>query len=167
MDCTQYHRAPAPAHVRRSQYVMRGAYHPRPMDEPEWLRVHTADGRALEVLAAGPVEGILLLYNSGTPTAAAPWPQLQRVAADRGLRCVTYSRPGYAESTPNPGRSVGSAAADIAAILDRLGASEFVTIGWSGGGPHALACAALLADRCLAAATIAGVAPYPADGLDW
>ena len=167
MECPQYHRAPAPAHVRRSQSVTLGAYHPRPMGEPEWLRVHTADGRALEVLLAGPVEGILLLYNSGTPTAAAPWPQLQRVAAERGLRWVTYSRPGYADSTPNPGRGVDSVAADVAAILDRLGAAEFVTIGWSGGGPHALACAALLPDRCLAAATIAGVAPYPADGLDW
>jgi len=40
-------------------------------------------------------------------------------------------------------------------------------MGWSGGGPHALACAALLPDRCLAAATIAGVAPYPAPGIDW
>lgn len=137
------------------------------MSEPEWLRVHTVDGRALEVLVSGPAEGILLVYNSGTPTAAAPWPQLQQVAADRGLRCVTYSRPGYADSSPNPGRAVDGAAEDVAAILDRLGASEFVTIGWSGGGPHALACAALLPDRCLAAASIAGVAPYPAEGLQW
>ncbi len=53
------------------------------------------------------------------------------------------------------------------AILDHLGADKFVTAGWSGGGPHALACAALLPDRCLAAATIAGVAPHDAAGLDW
>jgi pimeloyl-ACP methyl ester carboxylesterase len=40
-------------------------------------------------------------------------------------------------------------------------------MGWSGGGPHALACAALLPDRCAAATSLAGVAPYPAEGLDW
>ena len=56
---------------------------------------------------------------------------------------------------------------DVTAILDALGASTFVTMGWSGGGPHALACAALLPDRCAAATSLAGVAPYPADGLDW
>jgi pimeloyl-ACP methyl ester carboxylesterase len=59
------------------------------------------------------------------------------------------------------------AAADVAAVLDALGSDSFVTLGWSGGGPHALACAARLPGRCLAAATMAGVAPYSADGLDW
>ncbi len=62
---------------------------------------------------------------------------------------------------------MGDAAQDVAAILDHLDADRFVTAGWSGGGPHALACAAMLPDRCLAAATIAGVAPYSAKGLDW
>ncbi len=58
-------------------------------------------------------------------------------------------------------------AGDTAAVLDELGADSFVTAGWSGGGPHALACAAALPGRCLAAASIAGVAPYQAPGLDW
>ncbi len=80
---------------------------------------------------------------------------------------VWHSRPGYASSDPMPGRSVADAAADVATILDSLGAHRFVTIGWSGGGPHALACAALLPERCAAAATIAAIAPYPADGIDW
>ena len=80
-------------------------------------------------------------------------------AADRGLRAVMYARPGYGASTPQPGRRVADAAADVTAVLDALGAGDFVTAGWSGGGPHALACAALLPGRCRAAATIAGVAP--------
>jgi pimeloyl-ACP methyl ester carboxylesterase len=88
-------------------------------------------------------------------------------AAGRGLRTIMYARPGYGASTVVPGRRVAGAADDTAALLDRLGAGDFVTIGWSGGGPHALACAARLPGRCLAAATIAGVAPYAADGLDW
>ncbi|HEX6856669.1 MAG TPA: alpha/beta fold hydrolase [Streptosporangiaceae bacterium] len=62
---------------------------------------------------------------------------------------------------------MADAAADTAAVLDHLEAGPFLTAGWSGGGPHALACAALLPDRCLAAASLAGVAPYGAAGLDW
>lgn len=58
-------------------------------------------------------------------------------------------------------------AGDVSALLDAVGADDFVTLGWSGGGPHALACAALLPERCRGAAIIAGVAPYDADGLDW
>jgi pimeloyl-ACP methyl ester carboxylesterase len=55
----------------------------------------------------------------------------------------------------------------VTTVLDALGADTFMTMGWSGGGPHALACAALLPDRCAAATSLAGVAPYPAEGLDW
>jgi pimeloyl-ACP methyl ester carboxylesterase len=66
-----------------------------------------------------------------------------------------------------PGRCVADIANDTAAVLDAVGAESFVTIGWSGGGPHALACAALLPERCRAAVTLAGVAPYDAEGLDW
>lgn len=133
----------------------------------EWLRLEAADGRALETLVAGPRDGVPLLFHSGTPTAATPWPLLFDAAARRGLRTVTFSRPGYAASTPRPGRSVADVVGDVSAILDQLGAGTFVTLGWSGGGPHAAACAALLPDRCLGAALLAGVAPYPADGLDW
>jgi len=88
-------------------------------------------------------------------------------AARHGLRFVTHSRPGYRGSSPQPGRTVADVATDVAALLDAVGADDFVTLGWSGGGPHALACAALLPDRCRAAAIVAGVAPYDADGLDW
>ena len=77
-----------------------------------------------------------------------------------GIRTVLYARPGYGHSTPQPGRTVADAAGDTAAILDALGAGKFVNLGWSGGGPYALACDALLADRCLATAVIAGPAPY-------
>jgi pimeloyl-ACP methyl ester carboxylesterase len=83
------------------------------------------------------------------------------------LRYVAYSRPGYGSSTRRPGRSIGDGADDAAIVLDHVGAGTAVTAGWSGGGPHALASAALLPDRIRAAATIAGVAPYPADGIDF
>ncbi len=128
--------------------------------------VRTPDGRVLDVLAAASGD-VPLVYHSGTPTAAVANPDFEAAAAAHGLRLVTWSRPGYATSTPQPGRTVASVAADTATVLDALGADRFLTVGWSGGGPHALACAALLPARCLAAATVAGVAPWHADGLDW
>lgn len=137
------------------------------MPDARWLTVRVADGRELEVLVEGPDSGVVLMFHDGTPTAAVPSPLLSEPAARRGLRTVTFSRPGYAASTPNAGRSIADVVPDTVAILDALGAQRFVTIGWSGGGPHALACAALLAERCAAAAIIAGVAPYGSAGLDW
>jgi pimeloyl-ACP methyl ester carboxylesterase len=137
------------------------------IDASRALSLRVPDGRTLEVLTDGPAHGLPLIFQSGTPTAAVLFPPLVKAARDRGLRTVIYSRPGYAGSTPQHGRTVAAAAADVVAILDQLGAGEFVTIGWSGGGPHALACAALLPDRCLAATSLAGVAPHGAEGLDW
>jgi len=129
--------------------------------------VQAADGRELEALASGPPGGLTVVLHNGTPAGLLAAPAIAAAAAERGLRLVLYARPGYEGSTPDPGRRVSSAAADLAAVLDGMGIAEFVTVGWSGGGPHALACAALLPGRCLAAASMAGVAPYRAEGLDW
>ncbi len=135
--------------------------------EPLRQMIATADGRLLEVVSAGPANGRCLLWHSGTPSAAAIFPPSLAAASERGLRFVTFSRAGYSTSTPNPGRSIGDVAHDVTTILDELGINSFFCAGQSGGGPHALACAALLPDRVLATATLAGVAPWPADGLDW
>lgn len=125
-------------------------------------------GRTIEVLTGGDPDGFGLLYHGGSPSAVAHFPLMDEAARTLGLRLVTYSRPGYGGSTPRP--AAGRYADDVVesvAVLDALGIEEFVTVGWSGGGPRALACAALLADRCRAAASLAGVAPYDAPGLDW
>lgn len=123
--------------------------------------------RRLDAVSAGPSDAVAFVFHGGTPSAAVPYQPAVDAVLARGLRYVSYSRPGYADSEPQPRRTVADAAADVAAVLDQLGAAEFVTAGWSGGGPHALACAALLPQRCKAAATISGVAPYPAEGLNW
>jgi len=133
----------------------------------EWTMVPSPDGRELEVMTSGPPEAFPLVYITGSPTAIAEDPAMAAWSAERGWRLVGYSRPGFGESSRQPGRTVADAAADVATILDALGHDRFVVLGWSGGGPHALACAALLPDRCAAAATLAGVAPYDAEGLDW
>jgi pimeloyl-ACP methyl ester carboxylesterase len=135
-------------------------------DPATWLQVQRPDGGLLEVLAGNNGDQPLV-FHWGTPGAAVWFEPLATAAARMGLRLVMYSRPGYAGSTQRPGRSVADAADDVAAVLGALGADTFVTLGWSGGGPHALACAALLPDRCLAATSLAGVAPHPAAGLDW
>jgi pimeloyl-ACP methyl ester carboxylesterase len=131
------------------------------------LTIPLEDGRTLEALSEGDPDGTLLIFHHGSPGAAVPFSSFDDAAAERGIRLVTYSRPGFGSSTRDEGRTIASCAADVAAIADHLGADRFVTVGWSGGGPHALACAALLPGRVAAAATIAGVAPYDAEGLDW
>jgi pimeloyl-ACP methyl ester carboxylesterase len=135
--------------------------------ESATLTVHTEDGRDLEVVVDGPAEGPVLVFHSGTPSGAVSFPILSGPAAARGTRTVSWSRPGYGSSTPQPGRTVASVAADTDAVLRALDVTDFVTLGWSGGGPHALACAALLPDRCRAAALVGGVAPRDATGFDW
>jgi pimeloyl-ACP methyl ester carboxylesterase len=129
--------------------------------------LRAASGQPLEVLTAGPDDGLPLVFHPGTPAGPVAFPALVAAATARGLRTVQYARPGYGRSATEPGRRVAGAAADVAAVLDQLGADRFITAGWSGGGPHALACAALLPGRCLAAASLAGVAPATAAGLDW
>jgi pimeloyl-ACP methyl ester carboxylesterase len=134
---------------------------------PQPLTVRAPGGRDLEVLVTGPADGLPLIFHHGTPGGVAVYEPMASAAAARGLRLVLYGRPGYGASTPVPGRLVADAAADVEAILDALSARRFVTAGWSGGGPHALACARLLPRRCMAAASLAGPAPYPAAGLNW
>lgn len=116
---------------------------------------------------AGPEDGRAILVNTGTPGAATLFAPSVRTGASRGLRHVVYARPGYAASDRRAGRRVADCAEDVCAIADALGIERFFTIGSSGGGPHALACAALLPERVLAAATVGGVAPLDASGLDW
>jgi pimeloyl-ACP methyl ester carboxylesterase len=131
------------------------------------LAVTLPDGRELRAQSEGDRDGVLLVLHHGSPGAAVPFPTFDRAAAERGIHLVTYSRPGFGGSSRHEGRRVVDCVADVAALADHVGAGRFLTVGWSGGGPHALACAARLPDRVLTAATIAGVAPYAAEGLDW
>src|SRR5437763_3912203 len=137
------------------------------MTGSESVIVTAPDGRSLEVAVAGPEDGELLLLHTGTPGGGVLYEPSTAKAAERGLREATYSRPGYGGSDRNEGRTVADCVADAAAIGDALGAERFYTLGGSGGGPHALACAALLPDRIACAVSVAGVAPFEADGLDW
>lgn len=138
------------------------------MTAAEAILVRTPDGRDLEVLTGGDEEGFPLLFHSGSPSAAVHDADIEAAAAEQGLRLVTYSRPGYGASTPRKRSGVvADDVQDSAVVLGSLEITDFLTLGWSSGGPRALACAALLPARCRAAATLAGVAPFQADRLDW
>jgi pimeloyl-ACP methyl ester carboxylesterase len=132
-------------------------------------RLTVRGGRDLHYETSRPVApgDAVLVFHHGQPGAGLVPPSLAAAGDRRNLPVVALSRPGYGPSGRMAGRAVADAAADVAAVLDHLGAGRFVTAGWSGGGPHALACGAILAPRCAAVATIAGVAPYGVDGLDF
>ncbi len=129
-----------------------------------------SDGRTLHVYDTGAdgADGRLAVFwHHGTPNIGAPPDPLFAAAARLGIRWVSYDRPGYGRSTPYPGREVASAAAYVCTIADALGIDRFAVMGHSGGAPHALACGALLPERVLGVVSVAGLAPFGAEGLDW
>lgn len=128
--------------------------------------IQLTDGRRLDVYVSGPEGAAPLIWHHGTPGSRVVSRQLERSVHAHGLRLVATSRPGYGTSTRQRGRQVVDVVADTGELLAWLGVDHCVTSGASGGGPHALACAARLRGvaGCL---VIAGVAPYDAAGLDW
>ncbi|WP_158852556.1 alpha/beta fold hydrolase [Saccharothrix deserti] len=130
------------------------------------IDVELDDGRTLHAYDSG-VGDLAVFWHHGTPNTGAPPTPLFPDAARLGIRWVSYDRPGYGGSTPHPDRDVASAATCASAVADALGIDRFAVFGHSGGGPHALACGALLPERVLAVVSAAGLAPYGADGLDW
>ncbi|MEW9549389.1 alpha/beta fold hydrolase [Nonomuraea sp. NPDC050783] len=137
------------------------------------LDMRLGDGRTLHVYdtaAPGGPSGahrLTILWHHGTPNIGTPPAPLLAASARLGIRWISYDRPGYGTSTPAPGRDLASAAALATQVADALGVGRFAVMGHSGGGAYALACAALLPERVLAAVDVSGPAPYGAEGLDW
>ena len=125
-----------------------------------------ADGTQLDYWIEGDGDA-LLIYHHGTPAAGPISQELTDAAAAHDFTIVELVRPGYGESTRQPGRSVADVVPLVEALADHLGHDLFVTMGWSGGGPHAIATAALLPQRCTAALSLASVAPYGQTDLDF
>jgi pimeloyl-ACP methyl ester carboxylesterase len=129
--------------------------------------VRARDGCTLRVREAGDLHGDPVFVHHGTPASGLlfdPWVDDARA---RGLRLVSQDRPGYGGSDRQPGRTIADVAGDVNDIADHLGIERYATWGVSGGGPHALACAALAGGRCIAAAALASVAPHDGEGLDF
>ncbi len=130
-------------------------------------RIRTDDGRTLAAAEWGDPNGVPLFALHGTPGGRISFWQDPTIYARHGLRRITVDRPGYGESTRQPGRIVADFVPDLVAIADQLGIGSFAVTGGSGGGPHALACAALLPDRVLRCLAEVSVAPFEAEGLDF
>ena len=112
---------------------------------------------------AGAVAGSdapVVVWHHGTPQTGRIIEPVAAVAAARGIRVVSCARAGYQGTTVLAGRTVADAAADVVAVAAALGIDRYATVGGSGGGPHALACAALDPQHVAAVVTIAGVAPF-------
>ena len=123
------------------------------------------DGREVEILDNGINSERAIIFHHGTPGHASAWSSWLEEAALSGVRAISYSRAGYGTSDRNPGRSVISINNDIAQILDAKNISKFVSIGWSGGGPHALA--NTFEPRNVGAISLAGVGAFGAADLDF
>jgi pimeloyl-ACP methyl ester carboxylesterase len=129
--------------------------------------ITTADGRVLRVEIAGDRRGRPIVMHHGTPGSGHPYGPHVADATERGVCLIGYDRPGYGGSTAQPGRTVADCVADVSAIANELGYDRIGVWGVSGGGPHALACAALLPELVVGVVSLASLAPYGAPGLDF
>lgn len=125
------------------------------------------DGRDLEYELNGPSTGPAVLFHHGMPGSAVPMDTVLGSMTGHGFRVITYSRAGYGASSPVPGRSVADSASDCAFLLSELGIVRYLVVGWSAGGPHALASAAIATESVGGVLLIASFAPFNADGLDY
>ncbi len=137
------------------------------MSDVETTIVRTSDGRELCLEVAGHESDRSVLGHNGTPNSRQLFGAWVEDAQARGVRLISYDRPGYGGSTPHPDHTVADGAEDVRAIAEALGIDRLAVWGWSGGGPYALACAALLPDLVVAAATIGSIAPWGAADLDY
>ena len=159
---TGHRPAPRPP-SRRS----RAPCSPGPGPAPVTTFVRSADGRQLAVKMSGNPTGHPVFMLHGTPgSRVGPFPR-SRVLYELGVRLISFDRPGYGASDRLDSRRVADVVPDVVAIADTLEVNTFAVLGRSGGGPHALACAALLPDRVTRASVLVSLAPWAAEGLDW
>lgn len=106
----------------------------------------------------------VLLWHHGSPQTGAILPPVRAAADAHGLAVVSVARPAYGYSARIPGRTVADVAVGLRPVLEALGVASVVSVGASGGGPHALACAAAMPELIRRVVTFASPAPF--DGTD-
>jgi pimeloyl-ACP methyl ester carboxylesterase len=136
-------------------------------DGVETRIIAVGGGRELCVEMAGDPDGKPILVHPGEPMSRRLYGGWIADAEQKGIRLISYDRPGYGGSTAHPGRTVASGAQDVRAIAEALGHDRLGIWGISGGGPYALACAALLPDAAVAVAAVASLAPWGIEGFDY
>jgi len=123
------------------------------------------DGRELQFLDNECDSNSAVVFHHGTPGHSSMWHPWLTSLSSFGIRAFAISRPGYGESTRNIGRTVSSITADVSELLNFFGIEKFVSIGWSGGGPHSLA--TTFEARNVGAITLAGVGAYGVPDLNF
>jgi pimeloyl-ACP methyl ester carboxylesterase len=130
--------------------------------------IGVSDGRRVAFDCWGDPKGFPVFLLHGTPgSRSGPVPRVP-LLYQLGVQLISYDRPGYGGSERHRGRTVAAAAWDVLDLADHLGLDTFGVVGRSGGGPHALACAAFIGgNRLRSVAVLVGLAPSDAIGLDW
>jgi pimeloyl-ACP methyl ester carboxylesterase len=130
-------------------------------------RFRLSDGRVLGYDEHGPADGVPLLYFHGAPSVRveALVFDLPDLADRLRVRLIVPDRPGLGLSDFQPRRQVGDWPADVVALADDLGLDRFAVLGYSGGGPYALACAAMIPTRVTAVGVVGGTTPHDIPGV--
>ncbi len=136
-------------------------------DGVQTMTISAGSGRELCVEMAGEPDGKPILVHAGSPNSRHLYGEWIADAEKKGIRLISYDRPGYGGSTAHPGHTVASGAQDVRAVAEALGHDRLGIWGISGGGPYALGCAALLPDMAAAVAVVASPAPYGVEGFDY
>jgi pimeloyl-ACP methyl ester carboxylesterase len=132
-------------------------------DSHDEVRV-LSDGRIISFCNYGKCDGIPIFMFHGAPGSRLFGIDDKEVS-DAGLRIITPERPGYGLSTANPNASITGWASDIQQLADQLGLERFHVLGVSGGGPFALACAALLPNRVMSGTLVSSATPIDLPGF--
>jgi pimeloyl-ACP methyl ester carboxylesterase len=126
--------------------------------------VRLPDGRALAYDDIGDTDAPAVIYLHGCPDCRLSRPPNPRVD---GVRLLAVDRPGYGRSDVDPVGDERTQADDVVALADALAIERFAVLGWSAGGPGALALGALHPSRITAIGVAAGQVPMIADRDVW
>src|SRR5262249_6304609 len=123
------------AHQPRGLNIMRGEG-----------TVTLADGRAIGYAEYGVADGIPIFEFHGLPGSRHYSLRADALEA-AGARLVTLERPGFGLSDPKPGRTLLDWPNDVAEVANHFGFDRFAVLGYSAGGPNAIATGYVLPDR--------------------
>lgn len=129
------------------------------MDEDINNTIKLRDGRVLGYNEYGDPKGKPVFHFNGSGGSRLEHPVDTSILTELGIRYISTDRPGHGISTAQPGRELLDWPDDISSLADHLGIDKFFVLGWSAGGPHALACAYKLQDRIISGALVGGLAP--------